>query len=228
MSLLGSDFIPSDPQNTESVSNAAARIRDVKQRLKDFVSVMFNPDTGNLNNGVVVGNMLENVGTAGNYGSVTVDVHGRVINGNPEATYSQGDNILLTTVGNNTTVSNIVQPFHASGTLVSSTAATPVILLPTVPSNKKLYIEGITVYVNGATTWATVANVTIQDTTGTDLLRIPVASLTPGAYLNITDTVPQPPVVNDAGGALGAGVQIRADVNGTGSDIKVVIHGVIK
>lgn len=46
MALLGSDFNPTTPRDTDPVANGAAEIRDVKRRLKDFVSVLFNPETG--------------------------------------------------------------------------------------------------------------------------------------------------------------------------------------
>jgi len=46
MALLGSDFLPTDPADSSAVSQGAAYIRDLKQRLKDFVGVSFNPETG--------------------------------------------------------------------------------------------------------------------------------------------------------------------------------------
>lgn len=48
MALLGSDFDANDPTDSSNVSQGAAFIRDIKQRLKDFVAVSFDPDTGEL------------------------------------------------------------------------------------------------------------------------------------------------------------------------------------
>lgn len=46
MALLGSDFIVTSPDDTDPVSQGAAAIRDIKARLKAFVSVYFDPETG--------------------------------------------------------------------------------------------------------------------------------------------------------------------------------------
>lgn len=46
MALLGSDFVSSSPADTDSVSNGAAAIRDIKTRLKAFCSVLFDLETG--------------------------------------------------------------------------------------------------------------------------------------------------------------------------------------
>lgn len=47
MALLGSDFNPTTPRDTDPVANGASEIRDIKRRLKDFVTVKFDPETGN-------------------------------------------------------------------------------------------------------------------------------------------------------------------------------------
>lgn len=46
MALLGSDFNPTIPRDTDPVAAGAAEIRNIKRRLKDFVSVKFDPETG--------------------------------------------------------------------------------------------------------------------------------------------------------------------------------------
>lgn len=48
MPLLGTGFNATDPTDTSAVSQGAAWIRDIKTRLKAFVAVSFNPDTGEL------------------------------------------------------------------------------------------------------------------------------------------------------------------------------------
>lgn len=46
MSLIGQGFDPNVPDDGSDVDQGAFWIRDIKQRLKDFVSVSFDPDTG--------------------------------------------------------------------------------------------------------------------------------------------------------------------------------------
>ena len=48
MALLGSDFDPAAPADTDVVANGAAEIRDIKTRLKAFAEVSFDLETGEL------------------------------------------------------------------------------------------------------------------------------------------------------------------------------------
>lgn len=65
MPLLGSDFDPTVPTDTAPVGQGAANIRDLKLRLKTFVAVSFNPDTGALLASAVPNPVTVPYGTAG-------------------------------------------------------------------------------------------------------------------------------------------------------------------
>lgn len=81
MALLGSDFDPTFPPDSEARNNGASRIRDVKTRLKAFASVLFNPETGNFMPGVIPPSALTPTNAAGTYTKVTVDPQGRITSG---------------------------------------------------------------------------------------------------------------------------------------------------
>jgi len=125
-------------------------------------------------------------------------------------------------------------PFHVTGTITSAAAATAVVILADslVPAGKKVYVQGFIAKVDGATNWATTATVKIQDTNSSavDFVTMAVAALTGNAVVttgtsNIT--------ANDAfsegtGGTAAKGLQLKGNANGTGSDLKVTVFGVIK
>lgn len=134
-----------------------------------------------------------------------------------------------------TTGAEPVEEFDVSGTLTSAAAATAVVLLPDarVGPNRKAYLRGGLMRVNGATVWATTANVKIQDTNGTpvDFTTTLVALLTANARVDLSPKANH--TLEDAynlntGTTLGKGLQVKGDANGTGSDLFVRIWGVIK
>lgn len=78
MALLGSGFDPAVPANNAPIKDGAAAIRFVKLMLQNFVSVMFNPDTGLLKAKAVTNSMLADTGTAGVATKVTTNAQGLV------------------------------------------------------------------------------------------------------------------------------------------------------
>lgn len=125
-------------------------------------------------------------------------------------------------------------PFHSTAILSSAAAATAVNLVAnaSLSGSQKLYVTGFIVRVNGATAWATVATVKLQDTNGTpiDFITIAAAGLTANATLvlgsgNVTI---EAAVALGSGGNLLRGLQVKGDVNGTGSDLYVTAFGYIK
>lgn len=128
-----------------------------------------------------------------------------------------------------------VTPFHAKATLTSAAAATPVSLVPdaAVPAGKKCYLTGFLMTVDGATVWATTANVKIQDTNGTpvDFATVLVALLTNAARVGCepkTNLTLEDAFALGTGGTAAKGLQVVGDANGTGSDLVVQVWGVIK
>lgn len=118
----------------------------------------------------------------------------------------------------------------AKAVLSSAAAATPVVLVPDneVASNQKVAIVGWKFKVNGATLWATVANVYVRTTTGnTNILDIAVAALTANAYQesgDMTNITPDSSYeLGDGAPDAGEGLELVADVNGTGSDLHVTL-----
>lgn len=124
--------------------------------------------------------------------------------------------------------------FHKTVTITSAAAATAVEIIPSsdLEADEKIYLQGFIAKVNGGTLWATTATVKIQDNNGTpvDFVTIAVAALTGNAVVipataNVT--------LEDAyaigtGGTAGKGLQLKGNANGTGSDLKVTVWGVIK
>lgn len=125
-------------------------------------------------------------------------------------------------------------PFHRTATITSAAAVTPVSLLADadVPAGKKVYLQGFIARVNGATVWATTANVKIQDTNGTpvDFVTMAVAALTANARVvpGTADTVLESAYASGSGGTAAKGLRLKGDANGTGSDLIVTAWGVIK
>jgi len=65
MALLGTDFSALDPADSSLVSQGASWIRDIKQRLKDFVEVSFDPETGELLASAIPNGVTTPYGAAG-------------------------------------------------------------------------------------------------------------------------------------------------------------------
>ena len=76
---LGDDFDVNQPSDSSLVKQGALWIRDIKSRVKSFVSVMFDPETGDFKDNVVSSGALQNSGVvAGSYTEVTVNEKGLV------------------------------------------------------------------------------------------------------------------------------------------------------
>lgn len=79
--FFGDDFDVTVPEDASPVKFGASFLRDIKARLKRFLAVMFNLETGKMKNNVVSSNMLTNLTTAGTYTEVTVNSKGLVTEG---------------------------------------------------------------------------------------------------------------------------------------------------
>jgi len=79
--FFGDDFDVTVPEDASPVKFGASFLRDIKARLKRFLAVMFNLETGQMKNNVVSSNMLTNLTTAGTYTEVTVNSKGLVTEG---------------------------------------------------------------------------------------------------------------------------------------------------
>lgn len=81
--LFGSDFDPTVPADTEDVSQGAARIRDIKTRIKSFFEIFYNLDTAAWNDDSITSNALEDVVGLGpgtyTFPTVQVDSKGRIV-----------------------------------------------------------------------------------------------------------------------------------------------------
>lgn len=241
MAFLGSDFNPSVPADTDEATLVASLIRDVKSRLKGFAAVLFNLETGTLNNGVITDLALSTTGvTPGTFSSLTVNSTGRITaatnGGFVGSSTSPNGSITSAISGNNIALDLALgTPFYSTAVLTSAAGATPIILVPdtAVPSGKKCFLQGFFATVSGGTAWATVTTVSIQDTNGTptNFITIPVASLTANVFLGIWSgaaiTV-NASVSTQTGGTVQKGLQVKADVNGTGSNLVVTVFGWIK
>jgi len=124
---------------------------------------------------------------------------------------------------------------HKTVTLTSAAAATPVEVFSAaqIGSTRAFYPLGFLIRVNGATGWGTTANVKIQDTNGTpvDFATILVALLTNAARVGCDPKTNL--TIEDAwslgtGGTVGKGVQVVGNANGTGSDLKITVWGIVK
>ena len=117
--------------------------------------------------------------------------------------------------------------FMKKAVLTSAAAATPVPLLTDVEvgSGKKAYVSKIYFSVNGATKWATTANVTLQDTAGVVGATVAVAGLIANAMIDEGDTnvTLAAPIADGAGFTTAKGLDITGDANGTGSDLIVTV-----
>jgi len=129
-----------------------------------------------------------------------------------------------------------IEFFFATGTLTSAAAATAVVIIPDaqVGAGRKVYLWGYVSKVDGATNWATTGNIKIQDTEGTalDFITITVNAATTNGNV---ETVPgmsnvamEDAFSEGSGGTAGRGLQIKGNANGTGSDMKITVWGIIK
>ena len=128
-----------------------------------------------------------------------------------------------------------VEYFHETVTLTSAAAATAVNILSAarVGTGRKVYLQGFVSRVNGATNWATTANIAIEGTGGTNLVTITVNAATTNGnvragFFSNANVVLDDPVANGTGGAAGEGLQVVGNANGTGSDLIVTCWGIIK
>jgi hypothetical protein len=126
-------------------------------------------------------------------------------------------------------------PFKVQGSIASTTAVTPVVLLADalLPPTKKIYIDSWFVTVGGATAWSggTGTIVTIGDNTPTAAITIAVAQLTANAVFGPgvgTQTLAAL-MTTQAGLGAGKGLRVYGDNNfGAGSALQVTVSGVIK
>jgi hypothetical protein len=125
-------------------------------------------------------------------------------------------------------------PLRVTGALTSSAAGTAVILLDDsiVGINRKVYLFGIMLKVDGATSWAdgTATIVKIQDTNGTPVVGVTIAkaALVGNAVLTLASSgVTIGDAVSEGiGFTVGKGISIVGDANfASGSDIKVTLFG---
>lgn len=127
-----------------------------------------------------------------------------------------------------------VEFFYETVTLTSAAAATAVNIVPDarVGTGRKAYPMGYVSRVDGATNWATTASIKIQDTSAVDFFTITVNAATTNGNI---ETVPgmsniamDDAFAEGAGGTSGKGIQVVGNANGTGSDMKVTVWGIIK
>jgi hypothetical protein len=78
---FGEDFDPSQPAGNSPASRGDDAIRDIKQRLKNFINQFFNSGGDTFKEGIIPGAALENVTglSAGEFNLLTVDTKGRVV-----------------------------------------------------------------------------------------------------------------------------------------------------
>jgi hypothetical protein len=122
-------------------------------------------------------------------------------------------------------------PFVRTVTLPSATAATPVSVIADaeVPAGYTPFVTDFLGRVNGTTAWATTATVKLQDTNGTpvDFATIAVAALTSQARLvkGTANVTLEDAMSLGTGGTASKGIQVKANANGTGSDLVLTVAG---
>lgn len=86
--FLGSDFNAAQPSDGALVRNGASDIRNVKQRLKTFLTVLFNLENGQLKDNIVESGKLKTLtpDPQGTYREVTVNEKGQVTGGSNPST----------------------------------------------------------------------------------------------------------------------------------------------
>lgn len=122
--------------------------------------------------------------------------------------------------------------FTRTVTLTSAAAGTAVSVVTDaeVPAGFTLFVEDWSAKVNGGTLWGTVTSVKLQDTSAVDFSTIAVAALAANAYVkpNTANVTVDPAMAINTGGTAGKGLQIKANANGTGSDLVVTVVGYLK
>jgi hypothetical protein len=124
-----------------------------------------------------------------------------------------------------------VEIVYETFTITSAAAATAVNIIPDarVGAGRKFYLIGFGAKVDGATVWATTANVKIQDTSAVDYVTMLVAALTANAEVGpFTAAVGEDAFTKGTGGTAAKGLQIKGDANGTGSNLVGWVYGIIK
>lgn len=129
-----------------------------------------------------------------------------------------------------------VEFFYETATITSAAAATPVNIIPDarVGTGRKVYLQGYVTKVDGATNWATTGNLKIQDTNGTpvDFVTITVNAATTNGnvetVVGMSNVAMEDAYSEGSGGTAGKGLQVVGDANGTGSDMKFTVWGLIK
>lgn len=124
--------------------------------------------------------------------------------------------------------------FHVTVTLTSAAAATPVSILADalIGAAEKVYLQGYILKVDGATDWATTATIKIQDTNGTpvDFVTLTASTLdgneVHGPWSDSAGL--EDAFAEGTGGTAGKGLQVVGDANGTGSDIKLTVWGLVR
>lgn len=122
--------------------------------------------------------------------------------------------------------------FRRTFQITSAAGATAVNIITDaeVGSTRKVVVMGFSGKVDGATDWATTANVKIQDTNSSpvDFFTILVAALTGNAEVGPhTSAVGENAFLLGTGGTAGKGLQVKANANGTGSTLKGQVWGYI-
>lgn len=122
--------------------------------------------------------------------------------------------------------------FVRTATITSAAAATAVSLIADaeVPEGYVPFVVDFNARVNGATLWATTANVKIQDTSAVDFVTMAVAALTGNArvYKSTANVTVENAMSLGTGGTAAKGLQLKGDANGTGSDLVVTVIGFYK
>lgn len=126
------------------------------------------------------------------------------------------------------------QYFTRTVTLTSAAAATAINLVADseVEVGKKIYVLDFIARINGATNWATVANVFLEDTNASPIIPVtfPVAVLLANTTLfkSSAGITLAAALLLGTGCNDGNGLQIVGNANGTGSDLVITVTGVIK
>lgn len=126
-----------------------------------------------------------------------------------------------------------VETFVVTVTLTSAQAAAGAIALTDAlvgVEGRKVYVDSVKAKVNGAVAWATTANVFVEDTTGAAFVTIPVANLAANAFVSAAtaNNVLSALYTMEQGGAANAGLRVRGNANGTGSDLVLTLKGYIR
>lgn len=126
------------------------------------------------------------------------------------------------------------QRFHKTVTLTSADAATAVEIISNeaVGTGRKVYLQGYLLKVDGATDWGTTATVKIQDknAVAVDFVTLD-ASMLDGNEKHgpwSDSATIEDAFAEGTGGTAAKGLQVKGNANGTGSDIKLTVWGVIQ